>query len=93
MVRGAAPIKTPQGKQLGSVEVLEDFNPLLESVIQRQTKSEKQSLFLFLNAELLSVTTTLQDTARYPRKADQYVLLCTRLTNVMVNPENPILNS
>ncbi len=28
-----------------------------------------------MNAELLSVTTTLQDTARYPRKADQYVLL------------------
>ncbi|MDY0093926.1 MAG: methyl-accepting chemotaxis protein [Candidatus Vecturithrix sp.] len=75
VVRGLAPIKTPQGKQLGSVEVLEDFNPLLESVIQRQTKSEKQSLFLFMNAELLSVTTTLQDTERYPRKADQYVLL------------------
>ena len=75
VVRGLAPIKTPQGRQLGSVEVLEEFNPLLDSLVQRDTEARRQGLFLYMNAELLPVTTALQDAERYPLVGDQYVLI------------------
>jgi methyl-accepting chemotaxis protein len=70
-IRGLAPVKGPDGKQLGSVEVLKGFGPLLKSL--EKTKGLK--VLLFMNHDLLPITTRLQDGAKYPVMSDRYVLI------------------
>ena len=71
VIRGLAPIKGPDGKQLGSVEVLVDFAPILKAA----SKEKGQDILLYMNADLLPITTGLQDKEKYPLLADQYVLV------------------
>ncbi len=75
VLRGLVPIKSAAGKQLGSAEVLVDFNPVLESAVYKTVEKDTylRSLFLFMNVELLEITTRLQNSAKYPLIADKYV--------------------
>lgn len=70
VIRGIAPVRSFQGKHLGSVEVLADFNPILDTMLR---KASSQSLFLFMNADRLSITTRLQDPSAYPVIQEKYV--------------------
>ncbi|MEF2231025.1 MAG: methyl-accepting chemotaxis protein [Pseudodesulfovibrio sp.] len=70
-IRGVAPIKSPDGKQLGSVEVLKDFDPLLSAM----EENAGLKVLLFMNQDLLSITTMLQDSAKYPVTDNRYVLI------------------
>ena len=70
-IRGLAPVKGPDGKQLGSVEVLKGFGPLLKSL--EKTKGLK--VLLFMNHDLLPITTKLQDGSKYPVMSNRYVLI------------------
>lgn len=70
-IRGVAPVKSTDGKQLGSVEVLKSFAPLLKSM----EKTEGLKVLLFMNHSLLSITTKLQDSTQYPILNNKYVLI------------------
>lgn len=69
-VRGLAPVKSDGGKTLGSVEVLLDFEPFLNAISFQENR-----LFLYMNTDLLSITHSLQDPARYPPVEDKYILV------------------
>jgi methyl-accepting chemotaxis protein len=74
-IRGIAPIKSRDGKQLGSVEVLEEFKFILEQSVKNQKNTGKSGLFLLMNADLLPITTSLQDPEKYPLLDNQYVFI------------------
>ena len=69
VIRGIAPVKAPDGKQLGSVEVLLPFTPLLKAL----AVGDKQDVALYMDASFLSITTGLKDSAKYPLVADKFV--------------------
>jgi methyl-accepting chemotaxis protein len=70
-IRGLAPVTGPDGGHLGSVEVLVGFDPVLAAI----ENQEALDGLLFMNADLLSITTKLQDQDRYPLVEDRYVLI------------------
>nr|WP_027184720.1 methyl-accepting chemotaxis protein [Desulfovibrio inopinatus] len=59
--RGLAPVKAPDGRQLGSVEVLFAFAPLLENAT-----SSNQFMTLYMDAQYLDITRTLKNNPDYP---------------------------
>jgi methyl-accepting chemotaxis protein len=70
-VRGLAPVRDAQGQQLGSVEVLVGFNAILHSLDQQDGLTSR----LYMNAELLSITTRLRDPEKYPVIGNDFVLV------------------
>ncbi len=73
VLRGLAPIRDEEGQVLGSVEVLMDLQPILNSAVQHADLQVNHSLFLFMNAEHLSITTRLNNPEQYPVLDDKYV--------------------
>ncbi|SKA92567.1 methyl-accepting chemotaxis protein [Paucidesulfovibrio gracilis DSM 16080] len=69
VIRGLAPIQDG-GEQLGSVEVLVDFSPILDAA----QDEDGSSVLLFMNADKLPITTRLQDADKFPIIGD-YVLV------------------
>lgn len=67
-IRGVVPITAADGHQLGSVEVLESFAPILNDV-----RDESNDLVLYMNADKLSITKSLQDSSKYPVLDGAYV--------------------
>ena len=70
-IRGLAPVVSESGEQLGSVEVLKDFGPLLDSM----ETTEGLKVLLFMNRSLLDITTRLRDESKYPLVHDKFVLI------------------
>jgi len=70
VIRGLAPVKS-NGKQLGSVEVLLDFNPLLQAA----SEGDGQEVILYMNADKLHITQRLQDSQKYPVIDNEFVLV------------------
>lgn len=70
VVRGLAPIKSGEGKQLGSAEVLVDFKPIFQAAA-----AEDQELLLYMNADQLPITKRLQDSGKYPVLDNRFVLV------------------
>jgi len=60
-IRGVAPVKNAAGRQLGSVEILAEFGPILEGAA-----AEGQELLLYMNAKYLNITAALRDPAKNP---------------------------
>jgi PAS domain S-box-containing protein len=71
VIRGLAPITSDNGEQLGSVEVLIDFAPLIAAA----SKGQNQHILLYMNADKLKITTRLQDKTKYPPFGDDFVLV------------------
>jgi len=69
-IRGVAPVRNATGKQLGSVEVLADFDSVLKGA-----SANGQRLLLYMNSEFLKVTADLHDQAKYPLLDGKYVLV------------------
>ena len=75
-IRGIIPVKDLDGKQLGSVEILQGLNSILEVVMQERNVD----LALYVNKERIpivtdsrrpvSITTEIQDPEKYPHKGD-----------------------
>ncbi|MCL1875123.1 MAG: methyl-accepting chemotaxis protein [Synergistaceae bacterium] len=65
-IRGVIPVKTPDGRQIGSAEVLKDF----VSILNDSTEEGRNYVALYVNAELLRYTVELQDPEKYPLKGD-----------------------
>lgn len=70
VIRGIAPVKAADGKQLGSVEVLTSFAPVLAAV----TQDANQGAALFMDAQFLKITTALQDPDKFPVVSEAFVL-------------------
>jgi hypothetical protein len=70
-IRGLAPVRDEYGKQLGSVEVLLDFAPILKAAAE----GEGRQLLLYMNADRLSIARNLNDPAKYPVTDGRYVLV------------------
>jgi len=70
-IRGLAPVTSPDGRHLGSVEVLIGFDPILKSM----ESSGRIKALLYMDAALLPITTRLQDPAKNPVRAGKYVLV------------------
>ncbi len=70
-IRGLAPVRAADGRQLGSVEVLKDFAPILDSL----ERTQGLKVLLYMNESLLAITTRLQDPAQYPVMENRFVLI------------------
>ncbi len=70
VIRGLAPIKSKVGRQLGSVEVLVDFDLVLKNDVKKG-----EALLLYMNADKLSITTKLQNPRKYPVLDGKFVLV------------------
>ena len=71
VIRGLVPVKSQHGKQLGSVEVLIDFNPILASI----GKSEHEDVALYMNSSFLPITTMLRDPKKNPPLGDDFITI------------------
>ncbi|MFP5223854.1 MAG: methyl-accepting chemotaxis protein [Acidobacteriota bacterium] len=69
-IRGVAPVKNAAGKQLGSVEILTDFDPILQGA-----STSGARLLLFMNSEFLNITGSLRDPAKNPVLDNKFVLV------------------
>ncbi|MCL2479965.1 MAG: HAMP domain-containing protein [Treponema sp.] len=65
-IRGVIPIIGPDGRQLGSAEALQQFDPILEAAVEEG----KIFIALYANAELLDYSIELQNPDRYPHIGD-----------------------
>ena len=70
-VRGVVPITDSNNKQIGSVEALVSFNPVLEGL----SKGIGQAALLYMNSDHLKIATSLQDKSKNPLVEDAYVLV------------------
>ncbi|WP_018125929.1 methyl-accepting chemotaxis protein [Desulfovibrio oxyclinae] len=69
-IRGLVPVKGEEGETLGSCEVLVGFSDALKPL----ASDESSSMLVYMNADLLPVTTRLQDAAKYPLLDGRFVL-------------------
>lgn len=65
-VRGVVPVVAPGGRQVGSVEMLHDFDAILAAAAEEG----QNEMILYINAELLPIATALQDPEKNPRVGD-----------------------
>ncbi|MDH5299210.1 MAG: methyl-accepting chemotaxis protein, partial [Desulfobulbaceae bacterium] len=69
-LRGMAPVKAEDGRQLGSAEILVSFDAIFKGA---QGKGE--NLLLYMNADLLKISSKLRDPAKYPVLDNKFVLV------------------
>ena len=65
-IRGVIPVISPDGRQLGSAEVLQDFDHILDAA----TVEGKIYIALYSNKDVLDFSVTLQDQEDHPIKGD-----------------------
>lgn len=61
-LRGVVPVTDNTGKQLGSVEVLQSFTPILQAA----TNNGQSDIALYISAKNLDIATELQDASKNP---------------------------
>ncbi len=87
VIRGVAPVKNPDGKILGSVEVLSDFQPLLENMFP----GKNRHFLLLMNQSFLDITHRLQDSEKYPVVAEKYIQVMGKNSDPIKNLLDPEL--
>ena len=65
-IRGVIPVKTPDGRQIGSAEVLQDFQTVLDAAMAEG----KMYIALYAYKELLAFSVALQNPAQHPHKGN-----------------------
>ncbi|HRX52815.1 MAG TPA: methyl-accepting chemotaxis protein, partial [Candidatus Krumholzibacteria bacterium] len=78
-VRGLSPVTAADGTHLGSVEMLADFN----SILDKLRSGDQIEYGVFMNADLLGTATKLQDAQEYPVLDGRFVF-CTATDRDMV---------
>lgn len=84
-VRGLAPVNDPDGRRLGSVETLVDFSHIFDSLSGQAGLSAR----LYMNAELLEITTRLRDPEKYPVLDGRFVLIAGQENTVFDDLVSP----
>jgi len=94
-IRGVIPVKAPDGRQLGSAEVLRDFQPVLDAV----RVEGKIEFILYVNKDRISlasdkgnpaaIATEMQDPKKNPHKGDFVRVTKPRdgLNDSLITPE------
>ena len=84
-IRGVIPVIGSDGELLGSAEVLQDFDPILEAA----TEEGKVYISLYANIELLDFSVALQDPEKCPPKGDFVRVIEAQDSNVesLITPE------
>lgn len=67
-VRSVLPIEADNGKHLGSVEMLIDFQPIVDAAV-----GQGENILLYMNQDLLDIAQGLKDTSKHPRVGTRYV--------------------
>ncbi|MBK7189694.1 MAG: hypothetical protein IPH86_13690 [bacterium] len=70
-VRGLVPVTGSDGSHLGSVEMLGDFNAILDKL----KSSEKEEYAVYMDARLLNIATALQDKEKHPLLGEKFVFV------------------
>jgi len=70
-IRGLAPVTGPDNKHLGSVEVLIGFAGVLKSL----DSTEGMQTLLYMDSNILPITTKLQNPSKNPVRDNKYVLV------------------
>ncbi|MBU4243665.1 MAG: HAMP domain-containing protein, partial [Proteobacteria bacterium] len=70
-IRGLAPVTGPDDTHLGSVEVLIDFDGILKGM----ESSGNMRTLLYMESDLLTITTMLRDPAKNPVRDNRFVLI------------------
>ena len=65
-IRGVIPVTSPDGAFLGTAEVLQDFNPILDAA----TEEGKVYIALYANEELREFSPELNNPEKYPQTGD-----------------------
>ena len=68
-LRNVLPISDQEGNHLGSVELLMDFEPIVEAA----GAAEGEEVLVYMNHDLLDIATELQDESQYPVIDNRYV--------------------
>ncbi|EFI34860.1 methyl-accepting chemotaxis sensory transducer [Desulfonatronospira thiodismutans ASO3-1] len=68
-LRNVLPVMGEERDQLGSVEMLIDFDPVVEAAAE----GEGEHLLVYMNEDLLDIATRLQDESEYPVLDNRYV--------------------
>ena len=74
VIRGVTMVKNSANKILGSVEMLMDFKPLMNNAIANDA-GHSASLFLYMNSELLTITTQMNDPSKFPILDNRFVFV------------------
>ncbi len=69
-VRGVSPVRDASGKQIGSVEVLVEFAPLLEVA----SRGQGEDLMLFMNTSLQDIANGMSDRSKHPLVGSDFML-------------------
>ncbi|MEF2146169.1 MAG: methyl-accepting chemotaxis protein [Desulfovibrionaceae bacterium] len=71
VIRGLAPVKSTSGEQAGSVEVLLDFQPILDAAADK----DGSSILLYMNADRLEIARNLKDPEKYPQLGNDFIFV------------------
>jgi methyl-accepting chemotaxis protein len=70
-IRGICPVKSDNGKIIGSIEVISSFDEVLKKIIL----SSSQNYSVFMKSKFLNITKTLKDSSKYPIISGEHVLV------------------
>lgn len=84
-IRGIAPISGYDGKHLGSVEYLGNFNTIYASL----SAGEGKEAGLYMDRAYLPIATSLQDLEKHPLIGDRLVLVTSTKDDLFVGGINP----
>lgn len=85
-IRGLAAVSNNEGKHLGSVEMLYDFN----SLVTAARSNEDQNFAVYMNKSKLAIATKLQNQKKNPLVGDDFVFITStapELSNQLVTPD------
>ena len=71
VIRGIIPIESVDGKHLGSVEVLTDFDHIIELAVS----DPRIQSYLYMDKKYLSVARRLQDSKKHPETGKNHILV------------------
>ncbi|GEM_PF-300879 len=78
-IRGLAPVVSPEGKHLGSVEVLKSY----DDVFRFFEEEDNKFFTLYMDAKLLPTTTKLQDPAKNPVLDNKFVRVAGKKSDLL----------
>jgi len=79
-IRGIAPIGTGEGRHLGSVEYLGDFDTIYASL----SAGEGKEAGLYMDKAYLPIATSLQDSEKHPPIGERYILVTSTNDDLFV---------
>jgi methyl-accepting chemotaxis protein len=85
VIRGIAPIFSPENKYLGSVEALSSFDP----IVKYSVSNDKEYLAVYMNKEFLPIATQLQNPSKNPVVGQHFVFVSStdkKITDSIVSP-------